>query len=84
MFKSSTAYSKENDGIAISNKIPQGINVQTISRKVLCWILVGNKIVLSNERILFCISFLLKLPKTNSTIKKVTNITIQIKKNIIS
>jgi hypothetical protein len=36
IFKSSTAYNNENEGIAISNKIAQGINVQTISKKVLC------------------------------------------------
>jgi hypothetical protein len=36
IFKSSTAYNKENEGIAINNKIPQGINVHTISKKVLC------------------------------------------------
>jgi hypothetical protein len=84
IFKSSTAYSNENEGIAINNKIAQGINVQTISKKVLCWIFVGNKKVLSNEKILFCKLVLLKLPKTNSIIKKVTNITIQIRKNMIS
>jgi len=36
IFKSSTAYSNEKDGIAINNKIPHGINVQIISKVVLC------------------------------------------------
>jgi hypothetical protein len=39
--KSSIAYNKENEGIAINNKIKQGIIVQAISKSVLCWILVG-------------------------------------------
>jgi hypothetical protein len=41
IFKSSTAYNKENEGIAINNNIKQGINVQIISKKVLCCILLG-------------------------------------------
>jgi len=36
IFKSSIAYNNVNDGIAINNKMPQGINVQTISNIVLC------------------------------------------------
>jgi hypothetical protein len=36
MFKSSTAYSSEKEGIAINNKTTQGIKVQIISKTVLC------------------------------------------------
>jgi hypothetical protein len=36
MFKSSTAYNSEKDGMAINNKTTQGIRVQTISKDVLC------------------------------------------------
>jgi len=34
--KSSTAYNNEKEGIAINNKIIQGIKVQIISNLVLC------------------------------------------------
>jgi hypothetical protein len=44
--KSSIIYNKEKDGIAINNKIKHGINVQIISRTVLCCTLVGNKKIL--------------------------------------
>jgi hypothetical protein len=36
VLKSSIAYNKENDGIAINNKTTQGNKVHTISIKVLC------------------------------------------------
>jgi hypothetical protein len=36
IFKSSTAYNKEKDGIAMNNKTKQGISVQIISNIVLC------------------------------------------------
>jgi F0F1-type ATP synthase assembly protein I len=41
MFKSSMAYSKENDGSAIESNIQQGTTVHTVSSKVLCCIFGG-------------------------------------------
>ena len=42
VLKSSTAYNKEKEGIAINNKIKQGVKVQIISKTVLCLHFVGN------------------------------------------
>jgi len=94
IFKSSTAYNKEKEGIAISNKTTQGTKVQTISKVVLCWIVVGK--ISKDNTLLFCLfiknlphkinpnSLKLKVPTTNSKIKNETKTTIQIIKNIIS
>jgi hypothetical protein len=60
-----------------------GINVQMTSNRVLCWIVVGNNKLLSLNVDLF-IAILKELPKINSNNKKLTIITIRIKKYIKS
>jgi hypothetical protein len=96
IFKSSTAYNNENDGTAINNKTKHGINVQTISKTVLCCTVVGK--VSKLNTVVFCSfekfncsplktelsSLTFKEPTTNSKIKKATKITIQIRKKLIS
>jgi hypothetical protein len=68
IFKSSIAYNKEKEGIAINNKIQHGIKVQIISNKVLCCFLLGIIQMLGKKfRFMVCL-FKLKSQKTNSNI----------------
>jgi hypothetical protein len=95
VLKSSTAYNREKEGIAINNKIRHGVKVQIISNTVLCLHLVGNttlEILLNTSTFSFSLFSENKekklktsdLPTEKLNNKKLTKTTTQKIKNIIS